>query len=150
MRVTPQIVEELKRIQKRDGLLLRARVVREAKNRKNPLHGAGFTWNIKRAAEEHWLDQAGELIREVVVYVDHNEDEIPSRIFVSLSQDRSRGGGYRGMIEVMSNPGMRRMLLDDALADLQRFEQRYGRLKEFAELFRVSKAIRKQLAEKAA
>jgi hypothetical protein len=150
MKITPKIIAELERIKLRDGMLLRRRIVKEAKNLKNPLHKAGFTWSIHRAAEEHWLEQAGQLIREVEIYVEFEGKEIQARRFISLSVDRIRGGGYRGLIEVMKNPSMRKMMVEDALADLERFERRYNNLKEFTELFRVSREIRKQLAEKLA
>jgi hypothetical protein len=150
MKATPKIIKELVRIKKRDGLLKCRNVLKEAKIKTNPLHKAGFTWNIRKAAEERWLEQAGELIRETEIFVEFEGMEIPARRYISLSADRYRGGGYRDLIEVMKNPSMRQMMLQDALDELQRFEERYKGLKEFAELFRVSKEIRKQVAKQCA
>jgi hypothetical protein len=141
---------ELATIKQQDGLLMPKNVLTAAKDKKNPLHKAGFTWNIRKAAEERWLEQAGELIRETEIYIEYEGSEIPVRKYISLSVDRYRGGGYREIIEVMKNPTMREQMVQDALDELKRFEERYKGLKEFAELFRVSKEIRKQVAMKCA
>jgi hypothetical protein len=70
---------------------------------------------------------------------------------VSLSPDRDEeGGGYREIIAVLSDKGMRRQALEDALSELSAFEQKYAHLKELAEVFMASKKARLALLELAA
>lgn len=58
--------EELERIRLSEGGKLATHTVwREAKKKSSPLHNA-FTWDVDKAAEERWADQARSLIRAVV------------------------------------------------------------------------------------
>ena len=50
------------------GRLTPDAVVKEARKPASPLHGY-FTWDVKEAAAERWLDQARQLIRSVRVEV---------------------------------------------------------------------------------
>lgn len=137
------IREELERIARSHGGLLKPEdVVEEARQPSSPLHSQ-FTWDNSEAAH-HWrLFQARNLIRVVVVY--HESPASESRVFVSLTPDRKEeGGGYRLLRTVLSNQQMRAQLLEDALHELQVFEDKYRHLKELARVFKAIKAVSKK------
>lgn len=64
-----QIKERLDQLSKANrGRLTPAIVIADAKNPRSPLHGQ-FTWDIKKAAQQRWIEQARELIRSVRIEV---------------------------------------------------------------------------------
>ena len=126
-------IEELEKIRLDHGGVLRAAdVVEFARNPRTALH-ARFTWDDSRAAHEYRLSQARELIR-VVISV-HPAINKPTRVYVSVESDRKKGGGYRTMNEVMTNPDYRDELLDEARVDMERFQAKYAVLDELAGVF---------------
>ena len=123
---------------KHNGLLRPENVVDAAKNKESVLHSC-FEWNNTKAAKEYRLWQAREIIA-VHVTVLHKETK-PTRVYVSMMNDRIRpGGGYRPIEVVLSNKILRKQFLNEALADLKRIEDKYNQLTELAEVF---KAIRR-------
>lgn len=141
-----EIQKELDMLRKRHrGLLCPAHIVEYAENEKTELHNC-FTWDDKKAGNQYRLWQARELIR-VYVKVIKGSDE-PVRAYVSLKIDRSRkDGGYRDFEQVMVNPRLRTAFLNQALEELERFEQKYKQLKELVPVF---KAIAKVKSRKKA
>lgn len=141
----PRVIEELTKIANRNkGVLLREHVVKAAEPKTSVLHKY-FVWDDSKAAREYRLIQAGELIRVCVRYVKMNGDKRAVRVFISLTEDRYDGHGYRAVVSVLSNKTLRRQMLEDALAELQAFERKYNNLRELSEIFAKSKEIRKQL-----
>jgi len=136
------VIVELQKIALKHGGILRAEeVVEEAENRNHPLH-KHFLWDDTEAARRFRAQQARELISASVRWVKLNGDRRAVRVFVSLSPDRHRGGGYRDSVAVFSNKNMRDQMLLDALEDLRRWEARYSGLKELSEIYAASKKIR--------
>jgi len=143
----PKIIAELRKIEaKHDGLLRPEDVVKAAQKESNPLHPY-FEWDDSVAAHQHRLWQARMLIR-VAVEVLPQTDE-PTRVFVSLSGDRSQpGGGYRSLVTVLSDAEKQEMLLADALAEFRIFERKYKALKRLAPLFAAAKRIRREIQKR--
>ncbi len=138
-----KIISELRRIQEgNDGLLLPAHVVAAARPKTSPLHSR-FEWNDGKAAQEHRLWQARQLI-SVCVEVFSNGESAP--IFVSVSSDRQPGNGYRATVSVLTDEELCAQLLTDALHDLNTFQKKYARLKQLAGLFSEIKKVRKKAA----
>lgn len=128
-----QIIKELQRIAKENKGVLNPRiVVNEARQKSSPIHSQ-FEWEDSKAAEQYRLIQARELI-SVMVHVLPNTNK-PERIWVSLKTDQIKGGGYRKMVSILSNKELRKQLLEDALADLSIFREKYKHLNELAEIF---------------
>jgi hypothetical protein len=131
------IREELLRLAKRDGGELKPEaVVRAARPESSPLH-ASFDWDDSEAAQRWRLHQARQLIRVVVTYEPGKDgDDVPQRVFVSLTPDRKgEGVGYRLMVDVMADVEARAQLLADARSDMYLFRTKYRRLTELAEVF---------------
>jgi hypothetical protein len=118
-----------------NGQLLPRIVVDAARPDDSPLHSS-FDWNDSAAAEKWRLTQARNLIRAVVTFEQVGNKSVACRVFVSLTPDREEdGAGYRLTSNVMSDEGYRRQLLTDAMADMQRFKDKYRRLAELAKVF---------------
>ncbi len=137
--------EELEHIRLQHGGVLRATdVVEYARDPDTALHGR-FEWDDTKAAEQHRVWQARELIRVVV----HTRPacQPPTRVYVSLTNDRRNdGGGYRTLDEVMRSESMREALLKQAHADMVLFETKYRQLTELASVITAMKAARVQHA----
>ena len=137
-----KVIEELHRISdKNGGLLLPQHVVREARNPRSVLHSR-FEWDNTKAAEEHRLWQARQLI-SICVEIIPGTSEL-TQAYVSVSSDRAAGGGYRATVQVLSDTDLRRQFLQDALAELNTFQKKFARIKALAGIFsEIRKVTRK-------
>ncbi len=143
---TKRIREELDRIASENGgILMPAAVVDAARPASSPLHSK-FEWDDSAAAEQYRLQQARQLIRITVNVIGGRTDE--EKLWVSLTPDRAKGGGYRGIVSVMSDSNLRNQLLEDALADAENFQQKYRHLSELSDVFAAMKKLprRRQVA----
>ena len=136
-----EIQEELARLMKLGGGILRpVEVVKAAKPKKSPLHDC-FEWDDEKAGHEYRLNQARHLIVSVVVVASGGE---MLQAHISLKPDRySPGGGYRAMVDVLSDKELRAQMLAEALAELEVFRRKYKDLKELAGIFAAMKKARK-------
>ena len=139
------VKDELHEIaRKHHGLLRPVDVVDFARDSKTALH-ARFEWNDTKAAAEYRLWQAREIIRVVVTVLEGTKDKIQA--FVSLRGDQQKdGGGYRLLVDVMSNPAQRTLLLQEAFMEFKHWELKYKRLRELAPIFSAAKRIAKRNA----
>lgn len=128
------IKQELEALAEANNGLLKPEVVVEfAKNPDTALHNR-FEWDDTEAAKQYRLWQARQLIR-VIVNILPNENEIKYKMFVSLQEDRRNGGGYRTLVDVMSDEEMRKRLLAQAHEDFKLWQKKYQQLKELAPVF---------------
>lgn len=93
-----------------DGRLTPDVVVREAKKKTSVLH-KHFTWDIKKAAEERWLDQARELIRTVHVNVVTRQETFRVRAFVRDPEKPGYEQGYVALRVLRSDEEVARQAL---------------------------------------
>ena len=144
-----KILVELQEVQVRHGGTLRpADVVAFAEDGNTALHER-FTWDDTKAAHEHRLWQARELIRVSVILLPGETE--PVRAFVSLKEDRAKaGGGYRGLVDVLLDPAGRKAMMMEAKAEWEAFTMKYKRLAELAPLFRQGKRLFKALRKRRA
>ena len=127
--------EELETIRQHHGGVLKpAEVVQFARNPKTALH-AKFVWDNDAAAEAYRIYQARQLIRVTVSMIPSTETN--ARVFVSLRSDRknNEGGGYRAVVDVLSDEEQQAEMLADALAELNVFRRKYSRLRQLAAIF---------------
>jgi hypothetical protein len=136
---------ELEAIRQQTGGILKAEdVVNTASSLTSPLHDY-FEWDDTRAADEFRLQQARMLIRSVVVIIPKHSE--PVAAYVSLREDRIQdGGGYRTVIDVMSDDKLRERLLLEALADLEHWQRKYDALIELQPVFdSITKMIKRKV-----
>lgn len=138
------VIEELRRIENERGKLLPKDVVEAARSATSPLH-PHFEWDDSEAAEKYRLDQARTLIRVCVEFVGNGGSKRRIQAFVSLSSDRHAGGGYRSLTQVMAMDDLRAQLLEDALADIDRFRAKYASVAELADVLKIMDATEAQI-----
>jgi hypothetical protein len=133
------IEDELLAIKGDRELLLVDEAIAWAKdNPQSLLHGR-LNWNDREAAQEHRRWQMRQLISVYITYEDGG------RRFISLSIDRGKnGGGYRDLDEVREVPPLREMMLNDALAELQRMQLKYDYLQELARIWSEADVVRRK------
>lgn len=121
---------ELAALYKQHGALDPEIVVEWARaHPESALHGR-FEWNDDKAAQQHRLWQARQLITSVeVTYPDGKTRQI----YVSPVEQRG-AGGYASLVEVMSDKERRAQFLAQALKEYERLEAKYRDLEELAEV----------------
>lgn len=130
------------------GILQPERVVAYAKNPKTALHKR-FTWDDGRAAHQYRLWQARELIQCHVTVLEGTSESF--RTYISMRADRkTAGGGYRMIVDVMSDAGMRKRLLAEALDDAHHWQEKYRLLKELQPIFQELARLRRKTKAKVA
>jgi hypothetical protein len=113
-----------------DGLLRVETAVEWAENNpRSDLHKS-LEWDDAAAGHDWRCHQVRRLIAIHIVNVEG------VREMVSLSIDRTEpGGGYRPLNSVLEVPRLRRVLLADALAELDRVKDRYETVADLAEVW---------------
>ena len=140
------IATELLKLRNNNGLINPSAVVAWAQaNPQSQLYGA-LEWDDKVAGERWRVSQVRHLIAMYVVDVEG------SRQMVSLSIDRRHDGsnGYRPVGEVITQPTLREIMVQDALADLERVQARYSRLAELQSVWAEADKVRSKRTRKAA
>lgn len=121
-------------------------VERAARPLSSPLHRF-FEWDNTKAALAHRLEQAGRLIRAVVVVIPTTHQEV--RAFVSLEADRGKSAqSYRAIRPVLDAKATRLALVTQAAQELARWAQKYRALGlvELEAAFVVSDRLTERLA----
>lgn len=147
MMTTAQVLEQL-RIEC-GGTLTPEYVVSRASDPKHPLHKS-FTWNDTEAARKWRLHQARNLIRVHVNVI--WPDTKPTRVFVSLMEDRRSGVGYRSAVDVLEDDELRDQLIAQAKRDADLWRKKYGILRDVAAkiLHDVAEGIEHEMLAEAA
>lgn len=136
MKILESVREELLFLSnKNDGLLNPRQVVEYAENERTHLHNH-FEWDDEKAGNEYRLWQARRIINLEFKIIKNGNIEIgPVRLFVSLSDDRNKEGGYRLIEDVINDDVRKKQMLTDALAELIHFKEKYKVLSELADVF---------------
>jgi len=123
---------ELERLQS-NGVIRPADVVEAAREEASPLHGL-FNWDDTEAAHQYRLLQARKVLQVYVTVEEAGGTNV--RAFVSLTQDRTKeGGGYRSMVDVLSDDALRAQLLQDAFVNLKNLRKKYQNLQQLAKVW---------------
>lgn len=124
------------------GVLLPKMVIKEAQKKDSALHKY-FTWDKESGWQKNLMVEAQEVISQYTIKViTQNGQEREVRKYVSLSIDRVAGGGYRALTDVVSNADLRKVLLEDALRELETFQAKYQKLKELKPVFFAAESVR--------
>lgn len=132
------MLSELQDLYSGHGQLVPEAVVERARPADNPLH-EHFEWDDAEAAHQFRLQQAGHLIRAVVV-LDSEEgpSKPPVRAFVNVNindENEPEQRVYKALDEVLADTDLRHQALQSALQELAAFRKRYRDLQELAEVF---------------
>lgn len=135
-KANPQkIGEALDAIRRRnDGRLQPPDVVEAAKAKNSPLY-RHFQWDVHKAAHAHWVDQARDIIRSIVVV---EVDRPPAPAFISVNHPKE-GRSYRSAEDVVMSRELSTLVLRQAERDLEAFEKRYAELAEICQIVRTAR-----------
>jgi hypothetical protein len=135
LKADPQIIgEHLETLREHHGGALPTEaVVEDAQHDNSPLH-ALFEWDDTEAARQHRLSQARTIIGAVVVKFEEAPEAQPIRAFVNVRQD-DRKQVYTSVSAALEDPVLRAQVLNDALKELRRLQQKYADLEELAGVF---------------
>jgi hypothetical protein len=135
--VVTTIRDELLGLQRGHTVLQVERVVDWAREHPESALHRSLEWNDRTAAHHYRCQQVRRLIAIHVV----SDDGV--RQLVSLKIDRvAPGGGYRDLSTVMRAPELRRMLLAEALEELDRLRLKYEGLRELAGVWEAADRVR--------
>lgn len=136
----PQVVgTHIERIASQKGDLVSAGdVLGDASNPNSPLHPL-FQWDDSVAAQEYRLNQASDLLRNIVCVVavsaDGDEDQT-FRAFINVGEGGTRG--YATLARIQNDKELRFQAINRAYRELQSWKRRYS---DHQELLGVIKAI---------
>lgn len=129
--------EHLQEIYDRHGLLTPQIVVDEVRNPKHPLHSYVFDRKPKEAAEAWYRHRAHELITSVrVSYRKADGTESSIRAFHAVRKEIEDNGGfaYQPSEEVIADPFLTKLVLQDMERDWKTLKKRYEDFQEFWQL----------------
>ena len=141
-----QSLKELEVVRKQGkGVLYPEAVVDYAVDEKTALH-SHFEWDDDKAGQQYRIWQARKLI--VCYEIVTPGTAVVNQVYVSITSDRSgegAKGGYRRLVDVLSNDEWRSCLLADALADFMFWKAKYQHVKELVPIFEVGDKVVKKL-----
>jgi hypothetical protein len=132
------IRDELLLIKGRDDVLHVEKVHEWAQGHPGSNIHRALEWDDARAGHAYRLDQIRNLIAVHVRY----EDRPEVRQLVSLSTDRASGGGYRDVDDVLDKRDLYTIMLEDALKELQRLQDKYDMIKELKPVWSAAKRVK--------
>lgn len=107
-----------------DGLLKPQTAVDWARDNPASALYKALEWDDTKAADGYRCEQVRHLIRVTLI---NNDDGV--REMISLTIDRvNPGGGYRDIDRILASEKMTRVMLEDALAELDRVHRKYEAL----------------------
>lgn len=146
MIINSDIKNELEEIRQQNfGILYPEKVIEYAKNPETKLHNK-FEWDNNQAAHEYRIIQAQQIIRVVVTVIPNSNQE--TRMYVSLSNDRTIDGAYRYIVDVLSDDATKSQLIKDVLSELKSFQRKFAILQNVSEHFHEGINILKEMEEK--
>lgn len=126
-KANPQLVaEEIRQI---GDEVTPKQVLEAGRNPDSELHKC-FEWDDTKAAEKWRLEQAGQVLRFLVIReVEEKPDNVPVRTFY-----KNDNGGYKPSEIIFTKPDEYQKLLQTAWAELRSFKAKYARLQELSEI----------------
>jgi hypothetical protein len=112
-------------------------LVEESRPEDAPLHSE-FEWDDSVAAEKWREEQAGALIRHLVVRIEANEQEYPTRQYFMVQKEANT---YEPIHVILRDEDKTAMLLEQAKRELQAFRAKYAGLKELSEVIRAIDSV---------
>lgn len=158
-----EVGERLESIKSKSKTLTPALVLSDARNIRSPLHGY-FEWDDTAASEKYRLDQAGHLVRSVVVTFEEVDvapvrqiqlESIPAmptaeprpvRAFLPITSQAGERS-YVSTQDAMGDPDMRKQVLQRAHAEMTALGKKYRELQELSGVFDALEKVGMQLRE---
>ena len=139
--------EELEKIH---GEITPRIVLDDARDENAVLHPC-FEWDDSKAAEAYRLNQAGMMIRALVVTIEKTETPTPTRAYVNVSSMDEKQGRFISVQAALSDEELRTAVLTRAVMELSQFRRKYEDLQELADVFKaVDKVVKRAKRRKEA
>jgi hypothetical protein len=129
--IDPQVAgEALEKVRGHNsGELTPEAVVQSAKPKSSPLH-ALFEWDDKKAGQEYRLQQAGILIRSIVVTITGGGTPASEPMKITVRKGPRSGGATTA--KVISQEELQRQRVERGWKELEEWRSQFGVLPEFA------------------
>jgi len=132
-----EVLEEISK--KNDGSITPQEVLKEAKKKENPLHDY-FEWDNKKASESWRIHQARNLINSIEVVITYNGTKKEQKRYVNVrnndfEDDDETSRVYVVIEKAMSDPEMRKEVLQTAIREVEYWEYKYKEYKELSKIF---------------
>lgn len=143
-RIDPNVAgQEFEKIENENGFISPGLIVQAARSSNSPLQSC-FEWDDKIAGEKYRENQAGDMLRKLVIInpteKPDKEDQIIRAYVNVISPDKNRQ--YVSIIKALSNDGLRDQVLLQAIAELKAIQAKYNDLIELAEVFKAIEAVK--------
>ena len=112
-------------------------LVEESRPEDAPLHSE-FEWDDSIAAEKYREEQAGALIRHLVVRIEANDQEYPTRQYFMIQPEAKI---YEPIQVILKDEDKTDLLLGQAKRALRAFKAKYACLKELAEVIKAIDSV---------
>lgn len=127
-----------------DGMLTRALILKDAEEKRSPLHD-WFEWDNEKAAYEYRLVQAGELLRGVMVVTEIDGEEVEFRVFDHVKiemEDEDDAVFFIDAQKIMDDKGMLQQIISRAHKEMTDWINRY---QKYSQLQPIAKELKKLL-----
>jgi hypothetical protein len=139
MPVAAQAVgEHIEQLEKSHGKITPKIVLDSARDENSLLHPC-FEWDDAIAAEKYREDQAGRILRNLVVKIESNVQPATVRAFVNIKTQST--SAFLSIAKVLQDDALRDQMLEDALRDLKAFRDKYATLSELTGVFAAIDAL---------
>ena len=128
---------EMEKIEKKEGAITSRNLLDAGRSKDSPLHPL-FEWDDGKAAELYRLKQASDIITHITIKVSENENT-PYRGWVNIipSDDSktTKAGRFINIRTAMENDEMRKIVLNNAVHEMEMFSVKYSKYKELSDVF---------------
>jgi len=132
---------------KNHGQLTTQLVLEDAKNDYSPIHSY-FTWQDEKAAEQYRIWEARKLINGIevvdIIIKDDKEVEVVRPLMFNLKIDDDSAQQYYDSKMVLEDDDLRKRLLDQAMNEAGRWQEKYEKIVELAVIVGAIKKIKKK------
>jgi len=125
----------MEQIQERDGEITAESFLDESRAEDSPTHGC-FEWDDTAAAEKYRLQQSGACIRDLLITVERTDDE-PNRVPAFVNVTSAGKARFQDTQKALSVEESRKVVLENALSELDAFRKKYATLAELSKIFAV-------------
>ena len=132
---------------KKNGTIKPKDVVEKAGKKSSPLHDY-FDWDNNSAGEKYRLHQARNLINSITVIIKYDHKEKEQKAFFSVNESPNEedvNKTYVVMERVMTEPELRKQVLERAVNEAEYWQQKYMDYKELGKIFVAIKITKKKL-----
>lgn len=128
--------EVMEKIEQRDGSVTKESFLEESRPENSPTHEL-FEWNDEIAAEKYRLKQSQKIITDLQIKVIRQDVEKKIPAVVKVTVGNKTKGEYVNTEVVMQSDEMRKIALQNALADFKELEAKYENYVELEEIFKA-------------